>query len=262
MMMIDFHVHAFPDFLAKRAMDQLSYFSRPFHDGTIKGLFHSMDEAGIDCSVVQSIATRPDQSDNILQWSLQIKGDRIEPFISIHPETENYISLLKKARTKGIKGVKVHPHYQGFQSDDENLFGLYEAFCALDFIVFFHSGEDLAFPGMDNASVRRMAKVLEKFPQMKMVLAHMGAFREWEEVYRLLAGKDVYFETSFILEEGGKDLFLDIMEKHDDKKVLFGTDSPWCHQKKAVECIRNLNLPQETQERIFFKNALNLLKGA
>ena len=263
MKIVDVHTHCFPDHLAERAMEKLTDLSyqKPFHNGTVAGLLNSMDEAGIYKSIVQSIATKPDQVENILNWSIKIKSERIEPFISIHPESKNYIEILKKAKDNGIKGLKVHPHYQGFNADDEKIFFMYETFCKFNLIVLFHSGEDLAFPGCDNASTERMLKVKEKFPEMKIILAHYGAYREWDKVYELLAGKDLYFETSFILEEAGEEMFKKIMGKHSDNKIMFGTDSPWTDQKNAVQLLKNLSISEESKAKIFYKNIENLLNS-
>ena len=53
-MLIDFHTHAFPDALAPRAMSSLGerVDFTPTSDGTVSGLIKSMDEDGVDISVV------------------------------------------------------------------------------------------------------------------------------------------------------------------------------------------------------------------
>jgi hypothetical protein len=85
---IDFHTHAFSDEFAHKAMDSLTK-DHPdvpyFLDGTIGSLLKSMDNAGIDKSVICSIATKPKQFKIILDWSLQIRTDRIIPLGSVHP---------------------------------------------------------------------------------------------------------------------------------------------------------------------------------
>ncbi|MDD5067102.1 MAG: TatD family hydrolase [bacterium] len=258
MKIIDVHTHSFPDFLAEKAMAQLmktvdtEY--KAFHKGTLKDQLRSMDEAGIRQCVVQSIATRPEQAENILKWSLEIKSDRVEPYISIHPDNTRYDDILKRAKDHDIRGIKLHPHYQGVNADDDAMFRHYEIFCKYNFIVFFHSGEDLAFPGCDNASTKRMKKVILKFPEMKVILAHYGAYREWEEVYRELAGLNVYFETSFILEEAGEEMFLKILKKHSADRVMFGTDSPWTGQRNAVQLMNKCSIPEEVREKIYHRN--------
>ena len=60
-MIIDFHTHMFPHILAGRTLAKLSEYAgmKPYTDGTYEGLLASQKEAGIDCSVVLPIATRP-----------------------------------------------------------------------------------------------------------------------------------------------------------------------------------------------------------
>ncbi len=264
MEIIDIHTHCFPDFLAEKAMsaladdpDKPSYESH--HKGTLNSLLESMDKALITKSVVLSIATKPDQVENILEYSAKIKNERIEPFISVHPDYHNYDEILKKAKDKNIKGVKVHPHFQDFMIDDEKIFPLYESFCKHNIIVFFHSGGDLKFPGYDNATISRVVKVIDKFPQMRIVLAHWGGFKEWEEVYDKLAGRQVFLETSFVLEVGGYEIFKKILDKHSKDKVLFGTDSPWTDQKNAVELVKQAPISAEQKQKIFFENYYKLI---
>ncbi len=262
MKIIDFHTHAFPDNLAEKAINSLKTYSpdsKPYHNGTIKGLLESMDKAGIYASVIQSIATKPSQMENILNWSIQIKSERIIPFISLHPEGKNFESILKKAKENDIKGVKIHPHYQNFYCDDKKVFPIYEIIAHYGLIAFFHAGVDLAFPGMDNASPERLLKVRKEFPELIMVLAHGGSYREWDKVYDLLCGKEFYFEISFILKEAGSDMFKKILNKHSEDLFLFGTDSPWNNQKEEALLLEQVKIPDRIKEKIFYLNAERLL---
>ena len=81
---IDFHTHAFPDRVATAAIPALEAEGniRAHLDGTVAGLLASMDRAGIDQSVVCSIATRPEQFEPILHWSRAIRSERIIPLPS------------------------------------------------------------------------------------------------------------------------------------------------------------------------------------
>lgn len=60
---IDMHTHAFPDAIADRAITQLCAEGnvRACLDGRVSSLIASMDTAGIEKSVLCSIATRPRQ---------------------------------------------------------------------------------------------------------------------------------------------------------------------------------------------------------
>ena len=46
----------------------------------------------------------------------------------------------------------------------------------------------------------------------QLILAHMGGWKQWETVYSLLAGEDVYLDTSFTFDYIEESLFLKILE--------------------------------------------------
>ncbi len=96
-MVIDIHTHAFPDHLAPRAVAQLQAETEDIQavlDGTTSDLLRSMDRAGIDASVVASIATRPEQFEPILRWSAAIRSPRLLPFPSVHPDAPRLVAGL------------------------------------------------------------------------------------------------------------------------------------------------------------------------
>ncbi len=259
---IDFHVHAFPDGLAEKALNTLHENAegyRPHHDGTIGGLLKSMDRAGIEKSVVASIATRPDQVPKIVEWSIEVQSVRIVPFPSIHPDYRDFASELKKIAGAGLMGIKLHPMYQEFTIDDPALFPLYEAIAANGLSILFHAGRDIAFPDNNQADPDRIARVFEKFPGLRIVASHLGGWRTWQGAIDHLVGKPIYLETSFAVTDAPPELFRRIMEDHPRDYFLFGTDSPWLDQKKELDAWKGLDIEDEFKEKILYRNAEKLL---
>ena len=84
----------------------------------------------------------------------------------------------------------------------------------------------------------------------KLVLAHYGGNELFGEVYEVLAGEDVYFDTAYILGSIKTDEFMRILEKHGEDKILFASDSPWQDIGVSVERIRSFALPKECEEKI------------
>lgn len=66
-MIIDFHVHIFPDKIAKKAIGNLARISglTPFTDGTIKDTMDKLKACGVDKAVFLNIATKPSQMTTI-----------------------------------------------------------------------------------------------------------------------------------------------------------------------------------------------------
>ena len=106
---IDFHVHTFPEKIAASALEKLQAKShtRPFTDGTLNGLKLSMKEAGVSCSVLQPVATKPEQVRGINDKAVKINfsSKNIISFGAMHPYFENYEPELERIFLAGIKTV-------------------------------------------------------------------------------------------------------------------------------------------------------------
>ena len=260
-MIIDFHTHAFPDALAEKAITALEggcgY--RAFHNGKISSLLKSMDDAGIEKAVICSIATKPAQFEPILEWSKSIASQRIIPFLSIHPDDEKALEKIKIVYNEGFKGIKLHPYYQKFILDENKMFKFYEETAKYDLLLVSHTGFDIAFPKERIADPARIANVYKKIPELKLIATHLGSWEDWDEVEKHILGKNIYIETSFAFELIEKETALRILKNHPADYLFFGTDSPWTDQKKELSILRSLNLDKTLEEKILYKNALNIL---
>lgn len=258
---IDFHTHAFPDALAGRAMKSLEHgaSTKAFLDGRLSSLIASMDRAGIEKSLVCSIATRPSQFEPILQWSAEIRSDRIIPLLSVHPADPGYAEKIKIVKGEGFKGIKMHPFYQEFDMDEDRMLRIYEILCKENLLITMHTGHDIAFPRIRRADPAKILKVSEQFPDLKLVTTHLGSWEQWQEVEEILAGKPVYMELSFSLEYLQSNPIRDILRKHPREYLLFGTDSPWTDQAATINLFRGLQLGDETESAVLKDNAARLL---
>lgn len=264
---IDFHTHAFPDELAERAMKVLLEEGQKKSgvtahlDGRLSSLLAGMDKNNIEKSVVCSIATRPRQFDPIISWSGRIKSERIIPFPSLHPDDPDFADRILRIRDEGFKGIKFHPYYQGFTIDEERLFPIYEKICEKNLIVVMHTGFDLAFDRKRICDPEKIVRVMDTFPELKMVTTHLGAWEDWDEVEKWLVGKKIFMEISFALDLLDREKARRIILNHPKEYVLFGTDSPWTGQDKTLALLKGLELGPELEERILRKNGINILNS-
>ena len=264
MNIIDFHTHIFPDRIAKQAVAALAEESGeyvPRTDGTLKGLIASMDHAGIATSVVANIATKPSQMLPIFEFCRHIAGTRIVPLLSVHPDNPmNEVGMLfARASEAGIKGVKLHPMYQGFAIDDRKMYPLYQLIEHYGFFVVFHTGDDMAFPGNTQADVERVKTIADQFKDLVIVATHVGGWRQWDRIGPLGKCRNVYTETSITMTELDDDRFIKALSQFDEDRVLFGSDSPWSDQKEMLERTERLAMPDRRKEKLLFRNALALL---
>ena len=277
-MIIDFHSHTFPDKIAHHALAHMQSLSHNavFTDGTVSGLKKSMAEAGITHSVILPVATNPDKVPHINQISIDSTGkDGLIYFGCIHPDFPDYKQELKRLSDNGIKGIKLHPLYQGTDIDDIRYLRILEEAGKLGLIVVMHSGDDPAFPGETHAAPRMTRHALDEVGPVKLVCAHMGGLMNWDAVIEYLAETNIMIDTAFSLGKMAQtdenfyseeelqllddEQFCNIIKLFGSDRVLFGTDSPWSCQKDTVNAIRVLPLSHDVLDLIFFKNALKLL---
>jgi predicted TIM-barrel fold metal-dependent hydrolase len=260
-MIIDFHTHCFPDNIASGAVASLAAKAGipAMSDGTVEGIRSSMKAAGIDKSVVLSIATKPNQCGKITGWSSLVQDDGIIAFGSVHPDFECWRDELARMKEAGLKGIKFHPDYQDFFADDKKMYAIYEKAAEMDFVIVFHAGVDIGFPEPYHCMPERMRRVVKAFPGAKFVAAHMGGYASWDDVERFLVGEDIFLDTSYSLHKMDREQFIRIVSQHGHEKILFGTDSPWGDQSTELERLRNIGLPEDVRDAILGGNAAKLL---
>lgn len=259
-MIIDIHTHAWPEKVSQKARDNLEtlFGEKMVCDPTVPNLLKHMDTNDIDVSVICSVATRPAQVPAINSWLFETRSARFKVFCAMHPGYGKWKDELKRIKENG-DGIKLQPEFQDFYVDEERLFPVYEEMERLDIPVLFHCGEELSGTMLVRSSPSRLINVKNRFPRLRIIGAHFGGFRVWDEVEEHLLGKDIYLDTSFFFGylpgEKAKEMIL----AHRADRLLFGTDFPLVDQEKDIGHIRQLDIPKELKEKMLFRNAQELL---
>jgi predicted TIM-barrel fold metal-dependent hydrolase len=261
MRIIDFHTHAFPDELAEQTVPKLCAFARveATLDGKVSSLIAEMDRLGIEAAVVLTIATRPSQFESILRWCTSVASDRLFPFASVHPDDPQAAAKIERVKAAGLKGIKLHPYYQGFQFNEPRMFPLYEQIERQGLIFLAHTGFDLGYPHDRVADAPKIMEVVRAFPALKLVTSHIGGWKDWDCVEEHLLGRPVYMEISYAFPFIGLERARRFLLAHPPEYILFGSDSPWGSQERTLHGLRSLELGEELNRRICFDNAARLL---
>ena len=260
----DFHTHAFTDVLAERALSSLADTSGkiPATDGTVNGLRKIMQKNGIDEFLLLPVATKPSQQISINNWASGIMGNGIYSCGTVHPDSDDALNEIERIKFLGLYGVKFHSEYQNFFPDEERMFPIYEKIAEQGLIAVFHGGWDPFGNGNIKCTPKRMARVVEKVPQLDFVVAHLGGIYVWDDVEKYLAGhfENLYLDVSVIASFGiDENQLLRIIMSHGTDKILFGSDCPWDIPENEINMINRLPLSREDKEKIFYKNAHRLL---
>ncbi len=262
-MIIDFHVHAFPDALAAKALPLLSKCSggvKPNYDATISGLESYLAKNNVDYAVVLNIATNPHQEKKVNDFAISLlEKKNIIPFGSVHPDSPNALSELERLAKAGIRGIKLHPDYQHFFVDDEKMFPIYKKIAELGFITVFHAGVDIGYPNPVHCTPERLLRVLDLFDDAPVVAAHFGGWLLWDSVLEDLCGTKVYLDTAFSSGKMPPDYAKELIKAHGADKVLLGSDMPWSDTLDEVRFMQSLDLSAEDEEKILSNNAKRLL---
>lgn len=277
-MIVDFHTHTFPEKIAAAAIAKLQQASRTvaFSDGTAPGLRASMAGAGVDFSVVLPVATNPVKVGAMNDLSAQLTGkEGLIYFGCVHPDMEKAEAEIDRVASLGLKGIKIHPVYQGVDIDDSRFVRILARAGEMGLAVVMHAGDDIGFPGVVRCAPEMIRRALLQAGPVKLICAHMGGWRNWERVADCLADTSAMMDTAFSLgkitplHEGDyapeeqtlldTEAFCRLVQAFGSGRVLFGTDSPWDGQLAALEKIRALPLADKEKQDILGGNARRLL---
>ena len=185
---LDFHCHIYPAKIADKARHSTGDFYGVTCGeclGTAEDLLMRCDEAGIETCVVHSVATKPEQVDRINDFLARISAEypnRLIPFGTVHQDTPNMEEVVDGLYARGFQGVKLHPDIQKVALNDPRLMRLYAA-CRGKLMVLFHAGDDR----YSYSNPAEIIPVLEAFPDVIFIGAHLSGYRVWAESAEKLA---------------------------------------------------------------------------
>ncbi|MBE5802656.1 MAG: hypothetical protein E7319_10285 [Clostridiales bacterium] len=266
-MLIDFHTHLFPDAVAPKALASLKagvlrqegLEAQAYTDGTRSGLERSMEENGVDLSVVLPIATKPSQTPSINRFAGTVQSEQMLSFYSLHPAQEDWEAVLEDIVRQGGLGIKLHPEFQYAYIDSPEMVRILKKATELGLLVVLHTGADIGMPPPVHCTPQRLAGVLDQLDGSKIVAAHLGGFRMWDEVERWLVGRELYLDTAYVADFISREQYLRIIRAHGSQKILFGSDSPWERPQDTLRGLEALGLTPEEMNDITSGNALRLL---
>lgn len=276
-MVIDAHAHAFPSKIAAGALKTLTDNARQYAhiygnaqahtDATAEGLTASSQSAGIDISLVLPIATSAKPSHTLNNFAAAVdKLPGLRSFGSVHPGNPDAMAEVARIRELGLKGIKLHPEYQGCYVDEAPTVHVVRSAAENGLWVVFHAGADIGKPPPFHCTPDRICRLRQAVPDAKIILAHMGGYRMWADVLAHLNEMDVFLDTSYCFPNhpDQHDLFAALIRANGTDRVLFGTDSPWADQAETLRVTRDFfaaqHFTEEESAAILGGNASRILE--
>lgn len=260
-MIFDAHTHVWPDKIAARALAGRVEGLHAQGDGTVSGLLAGMDANGVDRALALGIADQAKYVDKTNEFIGGVRSDRLTPFGTVHVDLgveENLASL----RRHGVRGVKLHPLFQGFALNDPRLWELFEAFGS-DIAVITHVGEGGDAAANARSSPQMIADIAQTFPELRLMACHFGGYRLFEQARELLAGADVVLETSWPPTLAGlaPAQVRRLITDHGAERVVFGSDWPMTDPAAEIAAVRALGLRDDDTELVLGGTLARLTEG-
>ena len=257
-MIIDAHVHIYPEKIAERAVQGIENFYNMHieYDGRVSTLLKEGKKAEVDKFIVQSVATVPEQVKSINNFIAQSVSENEEliGFGTIHPDFPDISEEIDRIISLGLKGIKLHSDFQRFGIDDEKAFSIYEA-AEGRLPILFHLGDEHS----DLSSPERLLKVVKKFPKLTAIGAHFAGWSMWDRAEKALAGTGIYVDCSSSLYALSPERAAELIHKFGAEKVLWGTDFPMWNYSDELTRFDKLPLSERERQMILGENALKLL---
>ncbi len=253
---IDFHAHAFPEEIAQKAVNHIGnhYTINMQGKGILPDLVQSADKSGIEYIVIHSTATKASQVKSINDWVASHATERLIGFGTLHPNMTDAEEEFERIICLGLKGIKLHPDFQGFKADDHRMDKIYSV---IDnrLPVLIHCGDEK----LDNSSPKRIANVLDRFPRLTIIAAHLGGHKKWQESMECLVGRNLYMDTSSAIRYMDIAFASKLIKKHGTDKIVFGTDYPTVYHENELEFFYQLDLSENEREDILYNNSAKIL---
>ena len=268
---IDFHAHFFPEKLYKAIWGWFETYGWSIrYQVQAEEAARLLKGLGVDRYVVLNYSHKPGISASLNAWTHEFAKTHSEaiPFGAIHPEDEDVSGLLDRCFCDyGFKGVKFHTHVTGVRPDDERMFPIYEKVIEHDRILLIHSGTGPSLKGykektMHMSGAEFTGKMLKRFPQMKVVVPHLG-FDESDAFFAMMEKfPNLWMDTTMVVAGFFPvEIPWEMIEKFSDR-VLYGSDFPNIPYEADTE-IRALlfsPLSETAKRKILSENARKLLR--
>ena len=225
------------------------------------------------------------------EWGCEVgrRFPRLLPFSCIAKELGDAKAMVEEVElraSQGAKGIKFHPGMFSFFPDDEELWPMYGKCQELGLPIVADSGQwptphvlteypspvaaRAAGEHIDYAEPKNWARVLETFPRLTVVLAHLGS-AWWDERVELAQKyPNVYFDTSqgfsatdripYSPHRGlAEEDVVRIFRKIGVERIMFGTDFPAIPPQPQLEQLLRIPLTDEEKRMILSENAKRIL---
>lgn len=179
-----------------------------------------------------------------------------------NPSQKTVDEICRAIEDYSLDGIKLHPNNSGVAIDADYNREIFAFAEKRNIPVAVHS-----YPNTEDdvCSAKRIAEIAEKYPDMKLIVSHMGAF-QWEHLLSLNCLVDMSAILPDYVRTYGISKTNDVLRAFGVERLLFATDYPASRLLKPEEIygsycdiLNRMDFTRDEAERIAYKNIKELL---
>ncbi len=236
---------------------------------TPAGLLKDMEENNVVRALLMSV---PGQTDASIKFARKYPG---RFWVCGAADPKNLTpEVLKKVEAEmaedQIRALKFYIGYQHYYPDDEDCVPLYQLAMKYKIPVIFHTGDCVStMARLRFSHPLNIDDLAFRFPELKIVMAHMGNPWIWDAAEVIYKNENVYADISGLitgLPAEYKEEYREWVRRqlHDAiyycgaDKMMFGTDYCLASHADAIAFFSKLRIKSEDMQKIFCRNAVQL----
>ncbi|AOP33584.1 metal-dependent hydrolase [Leptospira tipperaryensis] len=262
---IDIHTHFFPEYVMKRIwkwFDGVNW-EIAYRESETQRL-ESLAKNQVRFFTTLNYAHKERMAEGLNRWVFENHSNTRGAILfgTFFPE-EGCLEYVKRAvEDYGFRGFKLHCEVGRLDLTRSELSDTFSYLEKKKIPLVIHSG-DAPLPG-PYTNIRYFRSFIQRYPELKVVVAHMGASEVWEYVELMSIYPELRLDTTMVfvdfLATGEQtDPYLAILEKFPDR-VHFGSDFPSIPYALShpISNLLNSSLSDEVKRKVFLKNSANL----
>jgi uncharacterized protein len=266
---IDVHVHLHPERLARAITDVFARDGwRMAHPWDPRQVADTLAAQGVERFCFFSYAHKPGMARSLNTWIAETARALPAgiPVGTVHAADDDLRALADDALDAGLAGFKFHLSVQRFRADDHRLTRFYERVVERGAFLIVHAGtmpyRD-EFTGLDG-----FRAVMRRFPTLRVVVAHMGAFDTEGFLAMTEEFPNLYLDTTMALTPLASRYVGSVEDtiptewlvRYQDR-IMLGSDFPlipYAYDEERSFVSRRA-LPEPVARKILYENAARFL---
>ena len=267
---VDAHIHILPDDVHEANPDSEDAW---VHAADLHKYCGMMDSLGIEKAIIMpfndpwlmSMEFTIDAVHKSLYDMKQRYSGKFYAFADVdtrNAPAESVDAIRKAIVEYGLDGIKIHPNNTGVDLDSEYNRPIFAFAQEHNIPVAIHS-----YPNSesDRSAAYRIANVLEQYPNLTVIVSHMGAY-QWEQLLSTRAYVDISAILPDYVRTYGIDRTNEILRMFGVERLIFATDYPDNRFLEPDEIygsyfdiLNKMDFTAEEAEKITFGNIIRIL---